>query len=298
MGPGAYVSFSGLPSGTYYVLAWSSEGHIAELYDGIECPGGTCGVTTGTPVQVEKGKTTLGIDFELDHGGRIAGRLLDASTQQPFYGCVNFYDADAAPVTYGCADPETGEYLTYAGLPEGEYYGVSDNGAGYIDELWQGVQCAGGVCDPLAGDPIPVWDQQTTPGVDFDLEAGGRIAGTVTTPNVGQLSHPFVRVFDPTGNYIDSSSACCNPPGAYETNTGLPTGTYYVTTNTLGWFLDELYKDLPCIDGDCVPATGTPVQFVAPQTTTGIDFELAPDRRIFGDGFESGDTAAWDQTVD
>jgi Carboxypeptidase regulatory-like domain len=63
---GVYVTSSGLLSGTYYARTSNSQGYIDELYNDIPCPGGTCTVTSGTPISVTVGTTTMAISFGLD----------------------------------------------------------------------------------------------------------------------------------------------------------------------------------------------------------------------------------------
>jgi len=80
---GVYTTVGGLPSGTYYARTLNSLGYLDELYDGVSCPGGSCGVTGGAPIAVTAGETTLGIDFTLGSGGRIDGRVTDVAGGAP-----------------------------------------------------------------------------------------------------------------------------------------------------------------------------------------------------------------------
>lgn len=64
---GAYIT-TALPSGTYTVRTANDQGYIDELYDNTPCPNGSCTVTTGAPVTVTVGATTIGVDFALSGG--------------------------------------------------------------------------------------------------------------------------------------------------------------------------------------------------------------------------------------
>ena len=67
-GGGAYAFF-GLPDGTYYVRTANTGGYLDELFDGIPCPGGSCSVTSGTPVVATAGATATA-SFALGRPGR------------------------------------------------------------------------------------------------------------------------------------------------------------------------------------------------------------------------------------
>ena len=60
-------------------------------------------------------------------------------------------------------------------LPVGDYYVVTSNVDGLIDEVYNNVDCPGGACDPTIGSAVNVSPGATTQGVDFTLAAGGRI---------------------------------------------------------------------------------------------------------------------------
>lgn len=65
----------GLPAGEYSVFAGGDGSHVGELHDGRSCPRRRCDETRGTPVRVELNRVTGGIDFELELGGVITGRV-------------------------------------------------------------------------------------------------------------------------------------------------------------------------------------------------------------------------------
>jgi len=47
-------------------------------------------------------------------------------------------------------------------------------------------------------------------------------------------------------------------------------------------YLSELYRELPCPSGSCVPTTGTPIPVAVAQATSGVDFTLNRLGRITG----------------
>lgn len=65
-------------------------------------------------------------------------------------------------------------------VPAGSYYVRAGAGGYYINELYYGVNCADCSVASSGGMLIPVTAAGVVTGIDFDLEIGGRISGTVT----------------------------------------------------------------------------------------------------------------------
>jgi hypothetical protein len=294
---GEYHSFSGLVPGAYYVQTWNANGHVEEIWRDVPCPGFQCDPTSGTSIVVKGPGTISGIDFALAAGGRISGRLTNAATGEPAYACVTIHGADAEPWTSSCSNAD-GDYVSPSGLVPGKYYAATYNWTGYLDELYPDLPCAGGLCDPTSGQELWIFDQETLPGADFDLQPGGSITGAITDADTAFWADRCVDVFDTAGRLFTSGCAFFGE-GVWDSDTGLPTGEYFART---WWFLqgghlDELYDDLPCVGSVCDPLTGTPIPVTQGVTTEEIDFVLEPDPSLFSDGFESGDTAAWAVTA-
>jgi hypothetical protein len=285
-GSGVYTTTSGLPSGTYYAVTWNSEGYLDELYNNIACPGGSCTVTSGTPISVTEGTTTTGINFGLAPGGRISGTVTDAGTSSPLANVeVDVYDSAGNWVTYGYTN-SSGVYTSSYGLPSGTYYAMTWNSQGYLDELYDNIACPLGSCTVTSGTPISVTVGTTTTGVNFGLAAGGRISGTVTDAATSTpLASVSVRIYNSGGSQVTSGNT--NSSGVYTTSRGLPSGTYYVRTSNSQGYLDELYDNIACA-GSCTVTGGTAITVTAGATTTGIDFGLALGGRISGTVTDAG----------
>jgi 5-hydroxyisourate hydrolase-like protein (transthyretin family) len=119
----------------------------------------------------------------------------------------------------------------------------------------------------------------TTTGIDFALGPGGRITGTVTDEATGlPLASVRVSIYDGDGRGVASGRT--DSSGAYASEGGLSSGTYYARTeNSLG-YLDELYHDVPWPGWPV--GSGTPILVTAGATTSGIDFSLRSMGRISG----------------
>ena len=242
-GSGDYIT-GGIPSGTYYARTWNSDGYLEELYDDLPCLG-YCDETAGTPISVTAESTTTGIDFALAAGGRISGTVTDASSSDPLeWVDVDIYDSGGSYVTYGWTDA-SGSYISLSGLPGGTYYARTSNSDGYLDELYDDLPCWDS-CDETTGTAIAVTVGDTAGGIDFALDRGGRIAGTVIdASSTAPIENVEVDIYDFGGSYI--TYGWTDASGDYTSYKGLAGGTYYArTSNSLG-YLNELYDDLPCL---------------------------------------------------
>ena len=155
---GNYVTYGGLPGGTYYSRTSNSYGFIDKAYDNQPCTG--CNVATTKPITVTAGADTTGINYRLVTGGRIAGIVTDrASTPVPINNArVSVYSSTGAFVT-SATTSNSGRYVTGGGLAAGNYFvGVTAPG-GFISALYKtqtsaphNINCPS--CSPLTGSPV------------------------------------------------------------------------------------------------------------------------------------------------
>lgn len=288
---GYYISQKALSAGTYYARTWSYEGYMVELYDNIPCVG-NCTITSGTPIVVAANATTTGIDFALAVGGFISGTVTDEITHAALdTGYVNVYDSAGTWVTNGWPN-SSGIYTSSAALPTGTYYVRTYSFDGYFEELYDDISCIGG-CTVTNGTAVLVTAGLTTTGIDFELEKGGVISGTVTDEVTGlPLDFGYVNIYNDSGSYI--TRGYTGSSGLYISETALEAGTYYARTNSFEGYFEELYSEISC-EPSCTVTDGTPIAVTLGSTTTGVDFTLGGS--IFIDGFESGDFTAWSKTV-
>jgi Carboxypeptidase regulatory-like domain len=121
-------ALSGLVAGSYVVeFSDVTPGYVTQFYNNQSSP------IHAQPVEVEAGTTKLGINAELVPGGRIAGRVIDATTLAPIEGAVACaFEGEAGPG--GCASTNSnGEYVI-SGLPSGNGYKVEFNAFGPSSE--------------------------------------------------------------------------------------------------------------------------------------------------------------------
>ncbi len=193
-------------------------------------------------------------------GGPLADVIVE------LFGSDGFY-------LYSETSDAAGAYA-FLGLAPGTYYLSTTNTLGYVDELWNNFPCPGSNpngCTIVSGTPLQVGTGALQ--ANFELDLGSAIEGTVQDSD--GLPLPGIRVTVWRGDLYTTSSYSA-ADGRYQVR-GLTAGTYRVTAESFGTYLDELYDDRPCIGGGfigCSPSDGEPVVVSASSNTTGVDFTL------------------------
>lgn len=271
---GSYFLFDGLPPGDYFVRTLNGQGYADELYGSIPCTAGNCDVTAGQAVTIVAGKVTSNIDFHLHPGGLITGTVRDTSGSPIRNLLIDLHDAQDKHIRFEFTN-STGQFTSFYGLYTGNYYIRTMNSDAFLDELYDNIICVGSFCDITTGSPIQVTLGSVTPGIDFVLEKGGTIEGKVKDAITGlPLANTIVPVYEANTINIRTfglSNAC----GEYTTFAGLPGGSYFARTFNNSGLTDELFDDIPCLDGNCDLATGTPIGVQQGEKTTRIDFLLS-----------------------
>jgi hypothetical protein len=269
---GAYT-ITGLPTGIYRLWTRIIAGYLNETYNDIQCADFYCSeaLATGAGVAVTAGTTTGGIHFSLSRGGTIGGTVTNAVTGLPVSGVsIRFYTAAGETSGLGATTNAAGVYSGRTGLPTGTYRVRTSNAAGYLDEQYNDVPCPNESCAIGSGIGVAVIAGGTTGGIDFSLDVGGAISGTVTDAALGGVI-PGVSVSIYSAVGIGFGNATTNASGVY-TKTGLPAGTYFARATSSAGYVGESWNNIP---GPLVAATaGTPITVTPPAATTGIDFQL------------------------
>ena len=269
---GNYSTWDGLPTGTYYAIA-RKQGYLRRLYNSMDCSLG-CDPTTGTSISVTAGSPTT-VDFTLSQGGSISGNITHGVSPLQSIN-VQIYTASGSGVTDAWTDA-SGNYTSYDGLPSGEYLVRANSGQHYVPEVYNNIPCVGN-CDVTSGDAVSVTAPLTTGGIDFDLDLGGSIAGTVTDESLVPLQNTSIEFYDSTGRWVDGAGT--DASGNYTTNAGLPAGNYYVRVRSVG-YLPEVYNNVLCYTCNVV-TSGSTVTVISGTNTPGIDFALIQGGNISG----------------
>ncbi len=262
---------AGLPAGTYYLLLQDPLSDARGiLYNGIPCAG--CAVTNGTPIAVTAGQVRFDIDFGTLKGQAISGTVRSDSTAVPANQPLGAITVEAygpngqlIASTPSFAD---GSYVIDR-LPAGSYFLRTHNTRGFADQVYSQQTC--GACDPLAGTALVVSSGSDVTGIDFALPQGQMVSGQVMASGGGPLANAGVLV------YADSPSS----PAAHVTTDGfggysatVPAGSYFVQTDPVTGFTQQIYNGVACPQGACPAAAATQVS-IASTPVSGVNFTLA-----------------------
>jgi len=263
---GHYFSTDGLSTGVYYAFSWPGN-YLPELYNNIPCNG--CDVTTGTPINVTDDIVTSNINFAVTpYYGRITGTITNGTA--PLSDVVVLFYDGAGDALGSASSDAGGFYEAFVPAANSPFKARTFNATypGLIDVLYDGFACI--ACNVSTGTPISVSPGGTTSGINFNLQAGGSIAGSVTDAS-GPVYQASLEVFNSSGTLVANTQTDFD--GNYSLITGLVAGTYYVRASAFA-HAPELYNNIPCTS--CNVTTGTPVTVTAGQTTSNISFVLTP----------------------
>ncbi len=225
--------------------------------------------------QHDAGRTKLTISKQ----GSFGGRITDADTNQGIAGTlILVYTKDAEFVKTVTADTN-GNYVADS-LAEGEYIARSFNSAGYVDEVYENVVCEGLNCTPEGATLIEVTGGEFT-RVPFALDLGGDVRGMLTDSTTGNpIEDVEVHIHDLSNVHI--SLGFTDSTGKYDTIDGLPAGSYIVFAFNNDDFVDELYDDIPCVNGICSTTLATVVKVSLGAVIDNINFDLDIGGEIVG----------------
>ena len=278
------VPAGGLPAGTYFTAAFSSrfEGYVSQIYAGISCVI-DCRLQDATPIRVAARQTAGGIDFALQPlRGVITGRVTNAATGQPIIGVQVHAEARAAAFTLFSATTNAAGEFRIENLIPATYsvYANTSAAPGFVAEIFSDIPntCASNAfasgcrVEIRTGTPVTVAAGQTVSGIDFALNAGGSVRGTVTRGGQPLPGTEGARVtlFDAMGRQAGLGLPTGN--GAYAID-GLPPGTYFALGGAGSFPHERVYGSAACRLASCV-TSGTPI-VVGTAPVTAIDFNLS-----------------------
>jgi hypothetical protein len=219
-----------------------------------------------------------GIDIGMRRLGVIGGTVRDGVRGGPLENAA-IVVADATGATVGTAYTDAAGSWEVGELVPGTYLAAADaQSFAWVDQMWDHIDCqvgTSGDCPITTGTPIPVAIDTELDTIDFDLEPTGSISGRIVDEHTGQpLGLIAVSVYNQAGERIAVQNT--DAAGWYAI-AGLPGGQLFVATTDRSAYLDELYDNLPCLDGPpdgCDPTKGQPVTVLPGGTTRNVDFSL------------------------
>ena len=291
-GAGNYASRTGFSPGPYFLSSFLlrnntpiGAGYIDELYNDLACPYASCGLTSGTPINVAAVDIS-GFDMALSRGGAISGTVINTLGGSPLFGVeLKAFNSAGDLVAVARTNPN-GKYRL-EGLPPGNYYLSTNNALGFQDELYDGQSCEP-FCNPVTGTAVTVVGTATTSGRNFSLDQSVTVSGVVS--NGGVAANVAVEIYGQIGNLLRSTVT--NASGTY-TFADLAPGRFYVRTRNLLGRTDDLYYQAgnanntsatkpDCVGLACQIRRGTPIDVIAGASFTGANLALLAPGQISG----------------
>ena len=287
-GVGAY-SITGLADGTYFARTTNSLGLVDGLHGGGACL--NCQMFAGAPIVVSGGAAVSGIDFALEAGASISGQVVDAGSQAAIAGTrVEVLDEDGFHLLLIDVQGD-GSYTSSTVLPAGSYFVATRTppASGYLDQVFSGADC-GPPCDIGDGTAIVLAAREARTGIDFELETGGSVSGTVREQGSSDpIQAVSIVIYDANGVFATSASSGAD--GSYTSRRGLSAGSYFAHTFNSQQFINQSYDGIDCLPV-CDPTSGTPIVVGAGQAVPGVDFNLTKGGSISGTVTDAGSAAS------
>lgn len=281
-----------LAPGTYFASTRSvsaASTHTNMIFGNILCVrscNDAIALVSGTPIVVTAGATTGGIDFALAPGGAISGRVLNSATSAPLRDVtVSVWTRTGVDLTAvkSVTTGASGAYA-FAGLHPGVYLVSSDAyRASAVSEVHANKPCRArcSLDEVGGGTPVTV-TASTTSTIDFSLDPGGSISGSIAAAGTLTPVLGVVDVYRLSGAGVRlAARASTTSSGAFVVS-GLSTGSY-VALVQVGGYASTLYNGLLCEPCSSVRiAAGTPIAVTNGANTPGINFTLGLTATIRG----------------
>ena len=168
-----YYTLEGLGAGDFYVSTRYNSNYMDWVYGGGMCET-DCEPLSGTPLSLTLYQHLDGIDLALDPSRAVRGTVTSLSTGAPIPGvAIDFWRSDGTLWSTSVTGPD-GSFEN-RGLHDGTYYISTDNGSGFVDQIWSGVSCPDGSahdgqCDVIfLGTLIEVGEEHPVRVLPFSL---------------------------------------------------------------------------------------------------------------------------------
>jgi len=218
----------GIPSGSYKVLFdGASSGATDQWFGGTS-------FGTASVLSLATGSDRTGINFSLQAGGTISGKIAGVRAYYP----VSVLDSSGAVVrnSYSSSD---GSY-SIKGLTSGTYKVAFNRSSGFSTEEAQYYQNKPESAGPAQASGVQVTVGQTTPNIGAALGTGAKISGTVLDKLGKPLPDALVQAYTLDGSLVTRSTNT-DASGKY-TVSGATTGKYIVKVTPYGTTLGNLYS--------------------------------------------------------
>jgi len=165
----------GLSEGDYFILTDASDSQQNYMDEWWNSAEGTTDCDEAAAVTVVMGQITADIDFMLDTGGAISGKITADNDQPVSDACVGIASSLCGEPHAGSQTDDDGNYKI-AGLSPGSYYVLTDVSCYYqqshTDKWWNNEK---GTTDCNKSEQITVISEQETSGINFSLNSPQKI---------------------------------------------------------------------------------------------------------------------------
>jgi len=185
---GEYL-FKGLIEGNFLVQVLAGDSsYISEFYQGKYSPDGALSI------DVNYHQTKPNIDFYLDKGAKIFGKVINEQTNSPIEG-INIYAIDSKGYSYSSQSSTDGTYVIN-GIPTANQYTLLADASGtmFLSEYYPDKSM------DEAPVSVSIENAETNLNIDFSLVQAPEVCGTITCPTFHQLDYCLDQL--PLGNYV------------------------------------------------------------------------------------------------
>ncbi|GAC1438753.1 MAG: hypothetical protein NVSMB68_10400 [Thermoanaerobaculia bacterium] len=246
-----------VPAGSYRVLAYDQAGTYATGFAG-DAPS----FEESAPVTVKSGATVT-LDFLLHHGVTISGRVTTNGGMRSF--TVAAYNLSGTRRGF-IATNDSGSYSIV--LPPGSYKFVAYDDAGAFAPSFFRDQSSF-----TAADIVTVAAGRAAPAVDFFLQLGAHVSGSVTDSNGNPIANASVLAYSAEGKFV--SFATTTADGRFTMT--LTPGAYRLVA------VDNAFKFAAAFLGGAASFENSQVlRLIAGQVTSNLTFLLEPGGLVAG----------------
>jgi hypothetical protein len=260
-----------LDPGNYYILAFA-DGNVGQIWPNIECSNtftNDCPRDLAQAVPVTASVTTSGIDFSLNEGARISGRVRDADGVAIPSATIIVQNEVTGP-SFSTYSDSAGRFAVKA-LAAGTYR-ISASSPRHMAQAFDGIDCPTvQSCLPDFGTPITLARQGAFDRANFALHPAAFVRAAVHA-TAAPFESAYVTAYDAAGNPVASNVGY---PGQTLELGPLTPGTYRFSAS-MSYQMAQLYDHIDCAyDCQAELPTATPVAVAGGAPTT-IAFDLTP----------------------
>jgi hypothetical protein len=285
IGANGHYMIDGLPSLPIRLGAFVENPYYN--YTLVGCSSSTCDDVSDAAVYSPSTAALLNVDFTMFPGSVATGTVVRHADSKPLSGVLVEAFSNSlflGHLTLATATTDSKGHYTLTNIGNSDFFvdtlNVHIDGGSYIDQVYNNQNCPQANCanvgDMLAASMgVPVTD------VDFALDLGGTISGTVVDGGTGLGTLAAIWIYASDGSF--SYSFTSNADGTFET-TGLQPGNYYLSASLyVPYYQCIVYPGGNCDTNPGDPSLlGQPITIDSTNSVTGITITFPADELFKG----------------